>query len=216
MSHEDCPTTSIKELFGIIGQIKNGPLHNFMSSIFGSDKDLIWEFLKSAGSRNKHHAWPGGLAYHTVEAAKLGRSIAESYNARNIKIDTDLVIAGILLHDIGKIGTYIPDGVDENGKTKYKHNPSALLHHHIPIGYAMIDKMIDRYNVWGCDFEMKITNELRDKLLHIILSHHGRKSWSSPVTPQFIEAYVVHIVEFMDGVIDKFNGGEIPQDLYDH
>lgn len=212
---EECPTVSIQDLFDIIGQIKNNPLRNFLCSIFSSDKPLLWQFMESAGSRHHHHAWPGGLAYHTIHAARLGKSISDSYNARDIKIDTDLVIAGILLHDIGKIGTYIPDGVDEKGKVKYKHNESALLHHHIPIGYAMIDKLIEKYNVWGCDYENKLSDEQKDKLLHIILSHHGRKSWSSPVTPQFVEAYVVHIVEFMDGVIDKFNGGQIPQDLYD-
>ena len=211
----NCPIVYEVALYQTINGINNSKLRNFITYVF-SPYRLLDKFMESAGSRNKHHAWPGGLAYHTIHAARLGKSIADSYNARGIKIDTDIVIAGILLHDIGKIGTYIPDGVDDNGKVKYKHNESALLHHHIPLGYSMIDKMIDEYNQDNCYYDINVSSELRDKLLHIILSHHGRKAWSSPVLPQFIEAYVVHIVEFMDGVIDKFNGGEIPDNLYDH
>ena len=211
----NCPIVYEVDLYQTINGINNSKLRNFITYVF-SPYRLLDKFMESAGSRNKHHAWPGGLAYHTIHAARLGKSIADSYNARGIKIDTDIVIAGILLHDIGKIGTYIPDGVDDNGKVKYKHNESALLHHHIPLGYSMIDKMIDEYNQDNCYYDINVSSELRDKLLHIILSHHGRKAWSSPVLPQFIEAYVVHIVEFMDGVIDKFNGGEIPDNLYDH
>lgn len=214
----DCPTVSEQDLEDIILTIKDPKLKGFMSYLLGSNGEGYY-FMRSAGSRSKHHAWPGGLAYHTVHAAKLGKTIADSYNARGIKVDTDIVVAGILIHDIGKIGTYIEDGVDEKGRTKFKHNPRALLHHHIPLGYSMVSKHIDEYNNRYASFypeDKRLTDETADKLLHIILSHHGRKSWSSPVTPQFVEAYIVHVVEMMDGYIDMFTSGEIPQNFYDH
>jgi 3'-5' exoribonuclease len=215
VSKPENPTVGLGDVRRIVDSIENNSIKHFMQFVLGPD-GVLDEFMKSPGSRSKHHAWPGGLAYHTVHAAKLGRDIADSYIARGIELDRDLIIAGILLHDIGKIGTYLEDGVDEKGRVKFKHNPRALLHHHIPLGYALISELIKKYNSKGAPYGCELSDEQIDKLLHIILSHHGRKAWSSPVTPQFVEAYVVHVVEMMDGYIDMFVGGEIPQDFYDH
>jgi len=195
----------------------NRPLWYFMHYFFQSvDRGPEDNFFTAVGSTKYHHAYPGGLAYHTLHAAELGHKIAQTYNARGIKIDEELVVAGILLHDIGKMRGYKVEGKDEEGKWKITKTASEKLHHHIPTGYLMVAEAITDYNKSPFGKDWPISDELRDKLLHIVLSHHGRKSWSSPVLPQFIEAYVVHIVEFMDGVIDKFNGGEIPDNLYDH
>jgi len=211
------PKVTPLDLIGVIRLVENRPLWYFLHYFIGTlDKGPEDNFFTAAGSTKFHHAYPGGLAYHTIHAAKLGYEIAQSYNKRDIKIDTDLVIAGILLHDIGKTLGYKVEGRGEDGKWKISKTDKERLHHHIPSGYLMVDKAIDKYNASPFGKDWPIPEDTRDKLLHMILAHHGRKAWSSPVLPQFIEAYVVHIVEFMDGVIDKFNSGIIPDNLYDH
>lgn len=218
MSDKEQKVTPI-DLIRVIRLVNESPplwyfLHFMFQYVDNGPDD---NFFTAAGSTRFHHAYPGGLAYHTLHAAELGYKIAESYNARDIKIDKNLVVAGILLHDIGKMKGYKVEEKDpETGKWKITKTASEKLHHHIPAGYLMVHEAINEYNKTQNGQSWPITEELMDKLLHMILAHHGRKAWSSPVLPQFIEAYVVHIVEFMDGVIDKFNGGEIPSDLYEH
>jgi 3'-5' exoribonuclease len=134
-------------------------------------------------------------------------------------VDKDLVIAGILIHDIGKIYAYQVIGKDEQtGVWNIDKTAHERLYHHIPTGVMIISKLIDQFNKLADTqaFGDYVDQELGDKLNHIILSHHGRKAWSSPVIPQFLEAYIVHIVEFMDGMIEKYADGKTPKDIYDH
>jgi len=74
------------------------------------------------------------------------------------------------------------------------------------------DRLGVEYSAQG---DHAISDEILDELLHMILSHHGHKAWNSPVIPQTLEAYIVHIVEFMDGMVDKYHAGRIPQSLHD-
>lgn len=212
------PKVTECDVSDIICGISDVPLRRFMFYVF-SHGNLLPSFMAAAGSTSQHHAYPGGLAYHCVHAARLGAQIAGHYKRLDRKIDIDLVIAGILLHDIGKIKAYEVKGLNqETGKWTIDKTAHERLYHHIPTGILMINKLIDEYNRTDdvALSGLSIDQSLRDKLLHIILSHHGRKAWSSPVLPQFLEAYVVHIVEFMDGVVDKFDAGEIPLTIYDH
>jgi 3'-5' exoribonuclease len=124
-------------------------------------------------------------------------------------VDKDLVVAGTLLHDIGKSWSY---SYDENGKPSY--NEQAALLHHIPMGTIYISKAIDKWNEFA-DPALRINTALANNLLHIILSHHGRRAWSSPVIPQFVEAYIVHAVEMMDGKVEYYLTQGAPETLYD-
>ena len=204
-------------LFNLINKMARTPLQEFMLFVFNSG-ELLTPFLRSPGSRGNHHAFKGGLAYHSIHAAILGRSIAAHYNSLGIKVDEDLVTAGILIHDIGKIHCYKHVPCRHEPKCvsdcdEYGHVERAKLFHHIPMGFLDIAKLADKFNEGTQD---KLSPETIDQLLHIILSHHGRRSWSSPVIPQFVEAYIVHSVEMMDGYVDKYNKGESVNDIYDH
>ena len=100
-------------------------------------------------------------------------------------------------------------------KTRYHHVPRSSLFHHIPMGYLDIARLAEKFNDSREREEHKLTQKKIDKLLHIILSHHGRRMWSSPVLPQFMEAYIVHSIEMMDGYVEKFSKGEVPSTIYD-
>jgi 3'-5' exoribonuclease len=212
------PKVTSMDLINTIRLINDQALWYFMHFFFTTlDNGPNNNFFTAAGSSNKHHSYPGGLAYHTLHAARLGHKISETYNARGITIDSNLVVAGILIHDIGKMKGYKVEGKDSaTGKWIINKTDTERLFHHIPTGYLMVSEAAERYNKTTNGQNWPLTEEIKNKLLHIILAHHGRKAWSSPVLPQFIEAYVVHIVEFMDGIIDKFNSGEIPDNYYEN
>jgi 3'-5' exoribonuclease len=121
-----------------------------------------------------HHAQLGGLLKHTTEVAAIARTIARACGA-----DVDLVLAGVLLHDIGKLEAYKWDGPFETTHV-------GRLLGHIALGVLMFDRRLDEEAEPPCtDFE-------RNLLLHLILSHHGRLEWGAPVTPMTLEAEVLH------------------------
>lgn len=202
------------ELDNLLDSFKDFSMSNFIYYLLDDNSPYFKGFWDAPGSSiskdgsKKHHAYKGGLAYHMITAAKLGASIVDHYHSIGYKdISKDLVAAGILIHDIGKVGAYL---LQEDGSIKK--TDRERLFHHIPWGFAEIKNAIEEYNKIAL---RKVSDETRDKLLHIILSHHGRKSWSSPVIPQFTEAYIVHMVEFMDGMVEKYVEGRVPETIYD-
>jgi 3'-5' exoribonuclease len=200
-------------LYNIIEDLTAGMakknLAGFILWLFAPGGQCATDFYGAAGSTGKHHAYKGGLAFHTVHATRLAASIADHYIAMGFNVDKDLVVAGTLLHDIGKSWSY---SYDENGKPSY--NEQAALLHHIPMGTIYISKAIDKWNEFA-DPALRINTALANNLLHIILSHHGRRAWSSPVIPQFVEAYIVHAVEMMDGKVEYYLTQGAPETLYD-
>lgn len=216
----------------VVKKIQNLVLREFIQFIFF---ELSEQYFHAPASRRNHHAYIGGLGYHSATAAELGASIADHYNSLDIEVDKDLVIAGILLHDIGKIYCYelkenknvpLVAGLNMTADSKslddvkplynYEHTKNGKLLHHIPMGYELVGEMAKDFNSdAGRSEEDKLPEELKAKLQHIILSHHGRKSWSSPVIPQFVEAYIVHAVEMMDSYVDKYNSGAEVRNIYD-
>ena len=223
-----------EKVYSLIGEMRDNILQSFLKFILHEVGDRYFE---SPASRRHHHAFIGGLAYHSAYAAELGLKIANHYNDMGIKVNRDLVVAGILLHDIGKIDCYEwnPDYVHpaerpepikgpgsmsvipavEPKKGRYEHTVDGTMIHHIPIGFELITRLADDFNESRERPEHRIDKKKLRKIQHIILSHHGRRAWSSPVIPQFLEAFIVHSVEMLDGYVDKFNDGKTPDTIYD-
>jgi len=186
------------------------------------DNSRNWErFITAPGSRTEnpgHHAFKGGLAYHTLTAAKVAGKIVDHYRSLDMSVKKDIVIAGIILHDIGKGWSY--EWLESRWRAGekvgpgYSHTEASKLHHHIPIGFAKFMQWADEFN--RAKGPHNLTEKKINHIGHIILSHHGRRSWSSPVVPNTIEAYIVHVVEMMDAYVDKYNKGQDVRDLYDH
>lgn len=160
-------------------EIKNPALSDAVIKILS---DYSTEFDEAPAAMEHHHAYLGGLIHHTANVVQK----AVSMSAEHLEINLDLVIAGALLHDIGKIQTYTWSGVtigitDEGG-----------LLDHIVLGISIVQPYLyslDRLTV--------------NKLLHIIVSHHGRKEWGSPVEPATPEAMVVHLADLADSRLYK-------------
>jgi 3'-5' exoribonuclease len=121
-----------------------------------------------------HHAQLGGLLKHTAEVAAIARTIARASGA-----DQELVLAGALLHDIGKLEAYRWDGA-------FDHTEVGRLLGHVVLGALMLDRRLTEEAPPPC------TPTERDILLHLILSHHGRLEFGSPILPMTLEAEALH------------------------
>lgn len=148
---------------------------------FFDDRDFKDAFCKSAAARNVHHVYLGGLLEHTVKVVKLARFAAEEIYKD--EVDPDLVVAGAILHDVGKVREL--DSSAEIGYTS-----EGYLVGHIALGSFMLRERAATLP----DFPEATLMELD----HIILSHHGEKEWGSPVVPMTAEAIIVHNADNLD------------------
>ncbi|RPH93745.1 HD domain-containing protein [candidate division KSB1 bacterium] len=172
------------QLNEIIATVKNEPLRNLLRAVF-EDTELRDAFLNAPGGKMWHHATMGGLAEHTLSLARAGELIASHYAALN----RDLIIAGALLHDIGKVQELRTDiAID--------YSVDGRLIGHIVQGVFLVDKKMAELP----DFP----EETRRHVLHLILSHQGEPTMSSPVKPMTPEALVLHYLDEMDSKLNAF------------
>lgn len=137
-----------------------------------------------------HHAYRHGLLEHSVVVAEVAAGVAE----RLPTVDRDLVVAGALLHDIGKVVSYSSDpfapGFTDAGR----------LHGEIVLGHDMVRGLIDETDGFPA--------ELSSRLRHIIVAHHGEKEKGSPVVPMTREAIVVHYCDDMTARVAAVDDAE--------
>ncbi len=176
----------VRELEEMIELVEDKYLKGLLD-LFFKDKQIFEDFNKSAAAVKYHHAYSGGLIEHSVKVAKNCNVVSGNYP----ELNKDLLIAGALLHDIGKIEEYY------TGLT-IKITDEGNLLGHIAMGYGMVREKIKEI----AGFPEKTAKEL----LHIIISHHGYKEFGSPRVPETQEAFVVYHMDHLDADIfhDKF------------
>jgi 3'-5' exoribonuclease len=143
-------------------------------SLFYDDDDFRRRYEQCPASVSGHHAALGGLLKHTVEVAAIARVIARVCGA-----DQDAVLAGVLLHDIGKLESYRWDSLFDYTEAHY-------LIGHVVLGSLLLDRRL------ADEANPPCTDDERSMLHHLILSHHGRREFGSPVPPATLEAEVLH------------------------
>jgi len=171
------------ELLAFVDGIKNEYLRKLLDSFF-ADRDFMEAFATSPASISLHSAAVGGLLYHTVHVAKLCVRVTELHP----ELERDLVIAGALLHDIGKVQSF---KVTSNIQATEQGN----LVGHIILG----DQELLAHIAKMPEFPELTASKLR----HILLAHHGKKEWGSPVEPMFPEALAVHEADDLDAKLDN-------------
>jgi 3'-5' exoribonuclease len=134
-------------------------------------------------ARTMHHAYRGGLLEHVLSMAKAGRSLAGLYEAR-----ADLVVAGAILHDIGKLH-------ELQYETTTAYSRDGNLVGHITLGALMVAD--------ACRGISGFPDELRAELLHLIVSHHGARERGSPIEPASVEAYILAAVDELDARLNQ-------------
>jgi 3'-5' exoribonuclease len=143
--------------------------------LFYADDTFRLRLERTPGSVHGHHAKLGGLLLHLFEVTSIARTTAKTMNAR-----VDLVVAGALLHDVGKVEAYEIDGGG------FGHTPAGLLLGHVVLGCLMLERRLAAASRSICS-----EGQLLD-LQHMILSHHGALEFGSPVQPMTAEAEIVH------------------------
>lgn len=142
--------------------------------LFYEDDAFRLRYERCPGSVSGHHAAVGGLLQHTTEVAAVGRTLARACGA-----DHDLVLAGALLHDIGKLDSYRWEGM-------FDHTDEGRLLGHVVLGALALERRLTDEPTPPCSDTERLV------LTHLILSHHGRLEWGSPVQPMTLEAEVLH------------------------
>lgn len=164
-----------KELTAYIKKINNKYLKMLVTSVYKEYKNKL---LTHPASVVMHHNYRSGLLEHTLSMAQLGIALAKHY-----KVDADLLMTGILLHDIGKVK-------EITSELEASYSDEGNLIGHIVLGR---DIAVETAN--------KITDfppDLLQKVGHLILSHQGQYEWQSPKKPKFREALLLHLIDNMD------------------
>ncbi|KID42086.1 3'-5' exoribonuclease YhaM family protein [Fructilactobacillus fructivorans] len=146
------------------------------------------EFFTYPAAKTNHHAYAGGLAFHTISILKLAKGVAKLYP----QVNPSLLYAGAILHDLGKT-------TELSGPVATSYTSEGDLLGHISI--------IDGEIVEAAD-QLKINQHSEDLLLlrHMVLSHHGIKEYGSPVTPELLEAQILHDLDDLDASINMITG----------
>lgn len=158
--------------------MKNKVIQKLLNSFF-KDPEFKKRFLRAPGGKLWHHAYIGGLLEHTLAVAHIAETVGGLYPEARL----DMLLAGALLHDIGKIKEYRIDGMID-------FSDQGRLHGHITIGHNMVAERIKGIS----DFP----KPLRDELLHLILSHQGSRENGSPVPPMTLEAMILYYADELD------------------
>lgn len=178
------PAEMWSEMEKEIETIKNLHLRQLVDLVF-SDEELKDKFQRAPAAKSHHQAYLGGLLEHTLNVMQVAKKIGESYK----EIDVDLLLTGALFHDIGKTEEFSYDRVID-------YSNSGRLLGHIVMGINLIDKKIEAIK--------EFPETLRLKVLHMIVSHHGKYEWQSPKRPKFLEAAILHQADNLDAEVDKF------------
>ncbi|NQV16220.1 HD domain-containing protein [bacterium] len=164
-----------RELAGIIKTMTDTNLKQLITSIYKNNADII---KQHPASMKLHHAWLGGYLEHVLSMTKVGIQLAPHY-----KVDRDLLISGILLHDIGKI-------LELNPAQQPGYTDQGSLLGHIVMGRDLARAAMLEIEDFPQDLQLKVE--------HMILSHQGKYEWQSPKQPKFREALLLHYIDDMD------------------
>jgi len=169
----------VDELQVLFRTIENPYLKKLLNYFF--NKSNWWlKFQEAPAAKGIHHAYIGGLLEHSLSVAQLCHFMAEHYEG----VDHSLLLAGALLHDIGKL----EELRTKNGVVEY--TVAGRLKGHLVIGSEMVNEVAGQIK----DFP----KELLEQLQHLILSHHGRQEFGSPTVPMTVEAFVLSFVDDLD------------------
>jgi 3'-5' exoribonuclease len=129
-----------------------------------------------------HHAYRGGFLEHVLQMAAVGGMLAKAYGA-----DADLVFAGVVLHDIGKL-----QELDYDLSTRYSRD--GRLIGHIVLGAAIVREAAQAIE----GFPPGLLTQIE----HLVLSHHGHLEYGSPVVPMTVEAFILSFADDLDARIN--------------
>ena len=146
-------------------------------TVLNDPRFALWS---AASKPEQHHYGKGGLAKHTLEVVELCLLNNEMYNR---PLNTTPLVLAAVFHDIGKLWDYAPVG------TEYQHwqaTPHKTQTHHISRSALVWMEAVTSTDLF---------HDIKDEVLHVILAHHGRREWGSPVLPETRTAWLLHLCD---------------------
>ena len=174
------------KLANYIKAVHTPTLRKLLETVFsGNTYDA---FVHNPAGMKLHHAYIGGLLQHSVDVADLAVAMADRIEG----VDKDLVIAGALLHDIGKIK-------EISAEIGFPYTNAGRFMGHIAMTSMMVQEAA---------FKLNIPAQRLEQLQHILLSHHGENEKGSPVACATREAFIVHYADEINAVMNQFEQRE--------
>jgi len=181
------------ELEAVIAAVADLPLQQLLRAIFRGE--TLVKFQRAPAAKKLHHAYIGGLIEHTLSIVGMANKAAGHYPL----IDRDMLIAGALLHDLAKIEEF------DFSRPPFGYTDRGRLVGHLVMGVDIVRRAAAEVQT--------ISEEQLDRLLHIILSHHGQYGFGSPVLPMTPEAILLHHLDdidakmqYMESLCTRMNG----------
>ncbi len=175
------------ELQRFVAGVKDADLSSLLAAVFPDppSTDVAQRFRQAPGGKTMHHDYIGGLMEHTVSVAGICRLLSAHYEG----VDADLLLAGALLHDIGKVHELSYEGA-------FDYTDEGRLLGHLYMGAEYVDRVCASLPAFPPGKTMLVK--------HMILSHHGELEYGSPKRPKTLEAILLHFVENMDAKVAAF------------
>lgn len=173
-----------EEVSAIIFQITNANWQRIVRHILGKYRE---QFLQFPAAKSNHHAFAGGLAFHTLSIVHLAQAVVKQYD----NLDASLLYAGALLHDIGKV-------IELSGPVATQYTTAGNLIGHI----VLVDEEIV---LAATELQIDLKSEDMIILRHTVLAHHGLLEYGSPVRPMIKEANVLHQLDELDAGMQSFD-----------
>ena len=161
-----------------VASLANPDLKRLLKAML-ADPAIAQAYREAPAARQLHHAWLGGLLEHVVSLLGLADRVAAHYPM----LDRDLLVTGVVLHDIGKIR-------ELTWETGFDYTVEGVLLGHIQMGVDLVEKTIAGLPGFP--------DRLRTLVLHMILAHHGRLEFGSPKLPMIPEALVLNFLDDLD------------------
>ncbi len=174
----------LEEINQTLFEITSAPINRIVRFILNKYHKDFFEF---PAAKRHHHAFPGGLSYHTISILRLAKTIAKNYE----NVDQSLLYGGVILHDIGKT-------IELTGSLSTEYTLKGNLIGHI----VLMDEEITK----ACA-ALKINEDSEDVILlkHVVLAHHGKLEFGSPVVPHVLEAEIIHHLDNLDASINMID-----------
>ena len=176
-------------LVEILRGLQNPHLRSLAEAFLLDDRFMSQFSAAPAGVKN-HHAYRGGLLDHVVSLMELAKLIGPRYP----QLDTELLIVGVFLHDIGKV-------VELSYEREFSYTDEGQLIGHIVLGVELLNaRVLDAEKLSGDEFPP----ELALRLKHMIVSHHGSLEFGSPTVPMTLEATALHHLDNLDAKMQSY------------
>ena len=173
----------VTRLQNLIRAVRNPSLHALLETIFSGA--IYDKFIVNPAGMRMHHAYIGGLLQHSVDVAGIAIALAEQIG----NVDKDLVIAGALLHDIGKLR-------EISSQIGFPYTNEGRLLGHIAMSVIIVQEAAAK---------LKLPAARLEQLQHILLSHHGDNEKGSPVECATKEAFIVHYADEINAIMNQFD-----------